>query len=570
MKNSFATNGKVKRLSLFLFSFSFFLFIITACTSPTSSSKGSLTGTVSLEGETDFSGISVSLYELAYLDTTIVRINNEYPQIGVIITQHTEFDHRLQSPLKTATTLADGSFEIEKIPTGIYNLVAQKADFGFRYLYEVSISKGDNELSEKGNVKREAKKTVILSDPALTDRIEGRQTTEESNSSSFILHSSLTPARLSEESPQRPATKSDITLYEEVRLSENDYFGDLTIEPYHHLVIENDVSFAPPSSLTLMPDGIVRINPGCDLKIYGNLTAQGEEGHMFWVTSNDGFITEGKRETGEEFSPLTSHVSLNRDSDISLYNSMELTPISTITDNLIEWGKWDWGNITINNKVFYLQVKNQLFRHFNSGLFSSEVDSIRCANVIMMDGNNDSMGALHFLNYSNGCSLNNIFVDCSIAIKAKEYCSPLISNNLVKNCEMGLELLRSESIVINNDISRCIKAIRVAGITVPVIENNNLYDCDIGFEMGGYGGYYPDSNAEIHLNNINMQSYYYYLELFTLDLNPSKNFYFSTELDEINGKIYDKKRYSQDMQDIVGSVNCEPYLWEYNDKAGIK
>ena len=56
----------------------FLIFAVASCSSPTETPKGSLTGTVSLEGQSDFSGIAVALYDLAYLDTTIVRINNQY------------------------------------------------------------------------------------------------------------------------------------------------------------------------------------------------------------------------------------------------------------------------------------------------------------------------------------------------------------------------------------------------------------------------------------------------------------------------------------------------------------
>ena len=45
---------------------------IIACSSTTEVSKGSLTGNINLEGLEDHSGIIVALYDLAYLDTTIV------------------------------------------------------------------------------------------------------------------------------------------------------------------------------------------------------------------------------------------------------------------------------------------------------------------------------------------------------------------------------------------------------------------------------------------------------------------------------------------------------------------
>lgn len=58
------------------------LVLITSCT--TSPQTGTLSGTVQLQGETDHSGITVALYELATLDPDIVDINEKYPHIGVI------------------------------------------------------------------------------------------------------------------------------------------------------------------------------------------------------------------------------------------------------------------------------------------------------------------------------------------------------------------------------------------------------------------------------------------------------------------------------------------------------
>ena len=77
-------------------------FTLFSCSTSTKPETGSLSGKVILVNDTgdpaldpvDYSGITVALYNLAYLDTTIVRINNQYPQIGVHINQETEFDHR--------------------------------------------------------------------------------------------------------------------------------------------------------------------------------------------------------------------------------------------------------------------------------------------------------------------------------------------------------------------------------------------------------------------------------------------------------------------------------------------
>ncbi|MFA5670781.1 MAG: hypothetical protein WC967_16225, partial [Balneolaceae bacterium] len=58
--------------------------LLVGCTSDPSPTA-SLTGTISILGTDDYSDVTVALYTPAYLDTTLVRINQEYPHIGVII-----------------------------------------------------------------------------------------------------------------------------------------------------------------------------------------------------------------------------------------------------------------------------------------------------------------------------------------------------------------------------------------------------------------------------------------------------------------------------------------------------
>jgi len=100
---------------------------LTCHKNPTAPNTGTLTGIVLLEGEPvcagrqDHSGISVALYKLAELDTTILRYNREYPNVGFPISQATEFacppgfwrNHRLGEVVAESRTNADGSFKIE-------------------------------------------------------------------------------------------------------------------------------------------------------------------------------------------------------------------------------------------------------------------------------------------------------------------------------------------------------------------------------------------------------------------------------------------------------------------------
>ena len=121
-------------------------FLLSGCTK---TKTGTLIGTIELINDTkdrsmdpaDFSGVTVALYPLAVLDTTLVRINTEYPQIGVLSSQHTNFDHREFQPYRTATSGVDGSFKISNIEAGTYNLVVFKELWGIRYLCQVEIEK---------------------------------------------------------------------------------------------------------------------------------------------------------------------------------------------------------------------------------------------------------------------------------------------------------------------------------------------------------------------------------------------------------------------------------------------
>ncbi len=119
----------MKNKNFYILHFTFYILLILTisnCSSTTEASKGDLTGIVNLEGIEDHSGIIIAIYDLAVLDPDIVSINQQYPHIGVIINQHTEFDHRLQEPVKYTETDAEGYFEIKKIPTGKYNIVVMK------------------------------------------------------------------------------------------------------------------------------------------------------------------------------------------------------------------------------------------------------------------------------------------------------------------------------------------------------------------------------------------------------------------------------------------------------------
>ncbi len=129
--------------------------LLTGCSHTTKTKTGSLTGSVILVNDTgdtannpvDYAGVTVALYKAVKFDTTLVRINSQYPNVGIPISERTEFDHRLQNPVMVTTTSADGSFQLNKVTRGNYNLAILKDGWGVRYYCDLEIVSGQNTLA---------------------------------------------------------------------------------------------------------------------------------------------------------------------------------------------------------------------------------------------------------------------------------------------------------------------------------------------------------------------------------------------------------------------------------------
>lgn len=226
-------------LSIKLFLILFILFVFLGCPTKPDDPTGSISGSVYLDNESNHSGITISVYNLAELDTKIVDINTEYPHIGVIINQQTQFDHRFQTAIKTSITNEDGDFEVKNIPVGVYNIVISKDNYGFKYIYNVSILDGSNQLD-----------TVF-------------------------------------------------SLYQETHLS-GDSFDDLTFQKDHHYIIDDDYNIYN-ADVVIEPSSVIRIEPGKSINIsLCEVLAQGKQDSLFWITSNDGFDQSSTRKVKDE------------------------------------------------------------------------------------------------------------------------------------------------------------------------------------------------------------------------------------------------------------------------------
>lgn len=140
-----ATCGKLNFAVLVLPVLLLMLGCSSCCTKP---KTATIFGQVELVNDTgngvhdpvDFAGVTIALYELAELDSTLTRLNSEYPGIGVGISQSTDFDHRCQSPLAIVSSTGDGSFSLNEISSGTYNVALFKEGWGIRYIHNVQVS----------------------------------------------------------------------------------------------------------------------------------------------------------------------------------------------------------------------------------------------------------------------------------------------------------------------------------------------------------------------------------------------------------------------------------------------
>ena len=527
----------------FLLSFSFFL---VSCSNSTEVPKGSLSGTVTLEGETDHSEITIALYNLATLDPDIVSINQQYPHIGVIISQHTEFDHRLQEPVKYTETDAEGYFEIKKIPTGIYNIVALKDSFGFKYIYEFEIEEGENEISQARCLQSSAGHSGEPFVKLSTGIIEGR-----SEISGIPNTKHLVPST-------QQNRNSDLTLYPETTYT--DQVPTTTFLTDHHYIIDNPYGevILYNNSLTIEPGAVVRITPHTDFVIHGTLYAQGEDNNMFWVTSNDGF------------SVFRFPFSVSRD-EVAIYNSMILSEWASVSNDLIEWGKFDFANTCLLNKVNNLHMQNGIFRNGNCGFFSTNVDSTFCGKLFLMNCYGESEGGIHYLNVNNGIIKESILCYNCNGLKIKDGFMGEIKNNyFILNYYGGTFYYFIGSFVNNELINNIESDILLFGNpsnngSSVIFSYNNFYS-NIGIIQRPLDSY--KYNPYIYINYNNFFCYLFFIkynsQYMTNDIDATFNYFNGLENEEeIYEKIIDTSGY------YLVNVIIDGYVIIQFNNAGI-
>jgi hypothetical protein len=360
---------------------------------------------------------------------------------------------------------------------------------------------------------------------------------------------------------------------------------NITVAPFHHLVCDDDVTFIPGSSLDIQPNAVVRIAPGADLKIMGIFKAQGEENNMFWVTSNHGFENDellisnsqlGTNPNSLNYSKFKIQNSklLARDSDIELYNSMSLESTASVQNDLIEWGKWDYANTCLLNKVDNLTMQNGVFRKGSCGYQVADVVQSFAKNCIANKLDSEEHAGVYFYLVLTGQIEKSIFTSSENGIKLKDKSNIEISNNFITRNSYGIKLWQCIGDIHNNEFLKNVLCdIGFTGnqeIETGLLSINfNVFSSEIGIMQFEYLSWAHNRYNDVITNSNNFLSTELYIRLLTERFNKSftsEHGCFQGEIDDniIHNKIYDFRN-----DDELIEVDVNNPVTEKNSNAGI-
>ena len=219
------------------YSFIVFIAIITillfSCDSGTKTQKGVISGVISLEGQNDYSGITVMLYSAEIVPAKLKEINNQYPQLAFTLEDKHIFDHREWTPLFTVITNKSGAFSFPETIYGKYIIAYLKEGWGYNYLFDIELNA--QEISVNNIQKKEL---ILYPEIIVPASIEG--------SYSFLQNKCY--------------------------------------------IVENDVTALPNSTLNFAKDAKILIAPSKKINIYGNcFFPEGDE--FTFITSYSGIYS---------------------------------------------------------------------------------------------------------------------------------------------------------------------------------------------------------------------------------------------------------------------------------------
>lgn len=83
--------------------------------------------------------MKVKVYEPIEIDSVLLAWNKEYPNVGIQVSQKTEFNPFSETPVAETVTDKDGEWEIKGLPECEYHVVFDAGEKGFTILYNQSM-----------------------------------------------------------------------------------------------------------------------------------------------------------------------------------------------------------------------------------------------------------------------------------------------------------------------------------------------------------------------------------------------------------------------------------------------
>lgn len=259
-------------------------------------------------------------------------------------------------------------------------------------------------------------------------------------------------------------------------------------------LIAESISIGTGKMLTFAPGSVIRFAPGATITSYSDISIKGNVDQPITLISedeiNDHWILE-TQETAKIFElehvnivngPLTSRGSNCHFKDVNFFNDKDIESNSAATrfwggEILIEDCTLDWNrkgegflvhdihqpivrNCTftkVNDAVEYLGCTDGVVR--DCVFLSNSDDAIdlnACDNILLTNnefyGTRDramEIGSEGFGNSTNIKVINNLFVDCKIAVNVKENSDAVIENITIVRGKTGFEIINEE----NNGLS---------------------------------------------------------------------------------------------------------------------
>lgn len=129
-----------------IFLLAIFLNCSTSSTGP--NSDRIISGSVQLQGASDFSGAKVMLFEIVPVDSNLSNLAVQYPAQGKRIDEGIEFLWWEKTPARQTITGEDGSWSIENILLTDFHLVVEMPGYGWRVKYNAGFGTHNFNLSE--------------------------------------------------------------------------------------------------------------------------------------------------------------------------------------------------------------------------------------------------------------------------------------------------------------------------------------------------------------------------------------------------------------------------------------